>query len=101
MSTFKQDLTTDLDDVFLDNEEFAVDVIYNTVTFGGIFDDGFIDSADDGIAVESTAPQVQVKTSDVTAASHGDSITVDGTVYKIIGKQPDGTGMSLILLSID
>jgi hypothetical protein len=99
--TLKDDLLTDLDDLFLNNEEFAVDVIYAAVTFQGIFDDGFIDSADDGIAVESTAPQVQVKTTDVAAASLGDNITVDGTVYKIIGKQPDGTGMSLILLSID
>ncbi len=101
MSTFKEDLLTDLDDVFLDNEEFAVDVLYNAATFQGIFDDGFIDSADDGIAVESTAPQVQVKTSDVVGALHDETMTINSIDYKIIGIQPDGTGMTLILLSLD
>jgi hypothetical protein len=101
MSTFKEDLITDLDDVFLDNEEFAVDVIYNSVTFQGIFDDEFIGAVDERLAVESTAPQVQVKTSDVTGALHGETITVGSVDYKIAGIQPDGTGMTIILLSID
>jgi hypothetical protein len=101
MSTFKQDIISDIDEVILDNDEFSVDVLYNSTTFQGIFDDGFIDSADDGVAVESTAPQVQVKSTDVAGALHGQTMTIESVVYKIIGVQPDGTGMTLIMLSIE
>ena len=101
MTTFKQDIISDIDDTFLDSDEFAVDVTYKAATIQGIFDDGFIDSADDDIAVESTAPQVQVNSTDVVGALHGETMTINSVVYKITGIQPDGTGMTLIMLSID
>lgn len=98
--TFKDDLTNDLD-IFLDDDEFAVDVILNSVTIQGIFDNEFISAVEDEIGVETTIPQGQFKTSDVSTAVHGDQMTINSIVYNIIGIQPDGTGMTLILLSQD
>lgn len=96
--TFKTDLTNDLT-FFLDNEEFAVDVLYNAATIQGIFDDEFTSGADDGVGVETTVAQVLVKTSDVASAAQGETMTINTVDYNIIGIQPDGTGLTLILLS--
>jgi hypothetical protein len=100
MSTFKEDLITDLE-VFLDNEEFAVDITYNAGTIQGIFDAEFSSAVEGEMGIESTVPQVMVKTSDVSSAVHGQTMTINSVVYKIIGIQPDGTGTTLILLSED
>jgi hypothetical protein len=98
--TFKDDLTNDLD-IFLDDDEFAVDVILNSVTIQGIFDNEFITALEDDIGIETTSPQAQFKTTDVSSVVHGDIMTIDSVDYNIIGIQPDGTGMTLIVLSKD
>lgn len=98
--TFKNDLTDDLN-IFLDDSEFAVDVIFNSETIQGIFDNEFIAVVKDDIGVETTTPQCQFKTSDVLSAAHGDIMTINSVDYNIIGIQPDGTDMTLILLSQD
>ena len=100
MSTFKQDLTNDLD-IFLNSDEFAVDVTYQATTIQGIFDDEFSSAVQGEMGIESTVPQVLVKTSDVPNVAHNEAMTINSVVYKIIGIQPDGTGMTLILLSED
>jgi hypothetical protein len=96
--TFKTDLTDDLT-FFLNNEEFAVDVLYNAATIQGIFDDEFTSGAADGVGIETTVAQVLVKTSDVASAAQGETMTINSVDYNIIGIQPDGTGLTLILLS--
>ena len=100
MSTFKDDLTTDLD-IFLNSNEFAVDVIYLAATIQGVFDAEFSSAVEGEMGIESTVPQVLVKTSDVSGAVHGQAMTINSVVYQIIGIQPDGTGMTSILLSED
>lgn len=99
--TFKDDLTTDLD-IFLNSNEFAVDVTFNAATIRGIFDNEFIALLErEGIGVEGAGPQCLFKTSDVSTAIHGDTMTIESIVYNIIGIQPDGTGLTRILLSED
>jgi hypothetical protein len=98
--TFKDDLTTDLD-IFLNSNEFAVDVTYQSATIKGVFDAPFESAVEGEMGIESTLPQVLVKTSDVASAVHGQTMTINSVVYQIIGIQPDGTGMTLILLSED
>jgi hypothetical protein len=99
--TFKDDMLSDLDETFFDNEEFAVDITYNAGTIQGIFDDEFASAVEGEMGIESTVPQVQVKSADVSSATHGELMTINSVVYKIIGIQPDGTGMTLLLLSKD
>ncbi len=100
MSTFKDDLTNDLD-IFFNSNEFAVDVTYLAATIQGIFDAPFKSAVAGEMGIESTLPQVLVKTSDVASAVHGQTMTINSVVYQIIGIQPDGTGMTSILLSED
>jgi hypothetical protein len=100
MSTFKEDLTNDLE-IFLNSDEFAVDVTYLGDTIQGIFDDEFSSAVQGEMGVESTVPQVLVRTSDVPNVAHSQEMTINSTVYKVIGIQPDGTGMTLLLLSKD
>ena len=98
--TFKDDLTNDLD-IFLNSDEFAVDITYNAGTIQGIFDDEFSSAVQGEMGIESTVPQVLVKSSDVVGIAHADLMTINTIVYKIIGIQPDGTGMTMLLLSKD
>ncbi len=88
-------------DVFFNSSEFAVDVTYLAATIQGIFDAPFKSAVEGEMGIESTLPQVLVKTSDVPSAVHGQTMTIDSIVYQIIGIQPDGTGMTQILLSED
>lgn len=98
--TFKNDLLNDLD-IFLNSDEFAVDVTYLVSTIQGIFDDEFSSAVQGEMGIESTVPQVLVKTSDVQNIAHNEELTINSVVYKVIGIQPDGTGVTLILLSED
>ncbi len=98
--TFKDDLTNDLD-IFLNSDEFAVDVTYLAATIQGIFDAEFSSAVQSELGIESTAPQVTVKTADVPNVAHGQTMEINSVVYQIIGIQPDSTGMTLILLSED
>lgn len=94
----KDDILTDLT-TFLNSDEFAIDIIYNSTTIQGIFDNAFVEDQQNDISVETLQPQVIVKTSDVSGVSHGQSMTINGVTYYVIGIQSDGTGLTTILLS--
>lgn len=51
--------------------------------------------------VETTVPALLMASTDVTAAgiTHGTSIVTDGTTYKVIGIEPDGTGFTALILT--
>ncbi len=98
--TLKADILTDLD-TFLDSDEYAVQITYNSGTIKGIFDNAFVEDQQDDIDVETLQPQVTVKTSDVTGLTQGDTMTINSVVYNVIGIQPDGTGLTNVLLSQD
>ena len=53
--------------------------------------------------METSRPAISVKTTDVPGIEHDDTFTraLDSVVYKVIGIQPDETGMTLIVLSQD
>lgn len=89
----------DLDDYFTD---FGVSASFShaggapsTVTV--IFDNAFQFLE----GVQSTSPTVTCKTTDVATAIQGDTLTIGGTVFNIIEVQPDGTGITTLLLSRD
>jgi hypothetical protein len=52
-----------------------------------------------GVGVESTNPSALCKTSDVSATKHGDTLAISGKTYYIIGVQPDGAGITRLILS--
>ena len=98
--TLKDDITTDLD-TFLNSDEFGVNITYDAGTIKGVFDNEFIESNQDEISVEDFQPQVIVKSSDIPGLSHGDTMTIESVDYNVIGIQPDGTGLTLVILSKD
>lgn len=101
--TLADQLLTDIDNVFnnTDRAEFAVMVIYNAVTFGGIYDNPFAITDLGVVDVENTEPQVRVAAANVVGIAHNDAITVNSISYKVLTAQPDGTGWVLVMLSLD
>lgn len=87
--------TEDLD-VFLDEDGFAVSAVLGAATVSVIFDRAWVDNQ----GISSTQPVCQGKTSDLGAATQGTVITIGGTAYSVIDNQPDGTGMTTLVLQL-
>lgn len=89
---------------FFDADDLAVAATYTpkgyphpsskSRTVNGIFDHEFVAVAD----IESETPVFWCVADDVTDATHGASIRVSGADYTIRGSQPDGTGMTRLVL---
>jgi len=69
-------------------------------TFVAIFDNDFLAVDLDESEVESTEPTLLARTTDVSGLAHGDSLTISAVSYTVRGIQPDGTGMTQIMLSV-
>ena len=69
-------------------------------TFVAIFDNDFLAVDLDESEVESTEPTLLARTADVSGLAHGDLLTISSTNYTVRGIQPDGTGMTQIMLSV-
>ena len=86
----------------LDTDEFAVAATYNGgAIVNGIFDNeyaGVLDGA--GAPVESTRPVFYCRTADVASAVHGDTLVISGTTYNVVGVEPDGAGMTTLILEV-
>lgn len=54
-----------------------------------------------GVVVESVHPTVLALTSDVPNAAHGESVVIGPEVYYIVGVQPDGQGMTQLILEVN
>ena len=54
-----------------------------------------------GVLVESVHPTILALTSDVPNAAHGESLVIGPEVYYIVGVQPDGQGMTQLILEIN
>jgi len=71
-----------------------------TSTVKGIFLDPFQVAELLGIALEDAKPQFTCATDDISSAEQGDSLIIMGTTYYIIENEPEGTGMSTLMLSL-
>jgi len=69
-------------------------------TFVAIFDNDFLAVDVDESEVESSEPTLLARTADVSSLTHGDTLTISAVSYTVRGIQPDGTGMTQIMLSI-
>lgn len=65
-----------------------------------IFDAAYISAM--GGVVDATQPMCLLKTSDVAAQSmvFGTAVTIGGTAYTVRSTQPDGTGLSALMLEV-
>lgn len=87
-------ITDDLDIFF---EDFAIVAAFQLKTFKVIFENDFRIAYE---GVETSTPAASCKSSDIEdlGLKHGNELTINGGIYKITGIQPDGTGITLLLL---
>lgn len=102
--TLQEIMSSDIEDILF--TDFALDAAFSHAggqasTIKVIFDNDFKAVNIDTGMVESAGPMATCKTSDVLTAAHGDTLTINSVVYKIIGIEPDGTGMTTLILSKD
>ena len=71
----------------------------NGVDVAGIFDNAY-HAGDIGIGMASTQPAFTTLTTNVTGEAVGQLLVIHGTSYYVAAHEPDGTGMSLLLLEV-
>lgn len=62
-----------------------------------IFDGAYVTS-DVGMGMANARPAITLATSDVPATPNGKPVIVNGVTYAIAAHEPDGTGVSVLLL---
>jgi hypothetical protein len=87
-------MTEDLAPFFAD---FAVDATVNGQAVRGIFDNGFA-LGSVGIGMAGTQPTLRLRTADVTADPVGQAVSVNAVAYTVAAHEPDGTGVSVLML---
>jgi hypothetical protein len=100
------DFASDLDAIF-DTDEHAQTATYIRQGYPSIQIPVILDSEysvtqgvdEPGMGLPS--PQVLCKTADVANAFRGDTFVVGGTTYYVQEVQPDGTGVTTLILSRD
>lgn len=95
--------TEDLD-AFLDTGMFATAATVGAATVNVIFDREYVQAMGGyGGGVDSTQPTCLMKTSDVTARNiqFNTGIIISGTTYYVQSLQPDGTGLTRLVLTLE
>lgn len=98
--TLKSDITSDLP-TFLNSNDFAETITYNSTSIVGIFDDAYKGINIATGEIESTDPQVIVKASDIAGIEHGATLIINSITYYVTGIHTDGTGLTALMLSKD
>ena len=79
-------------------KDFGLDATIGSATVRGMFDDAY-NAASNGF-IESTAPQFMAATADVSTVVQGQAITVNSKNYLVTTVQPDGTGVTTLILEL-
>ena len=53
------------------------------------------------VVVESSNPKATALTSDVPTADHAATLVIDSVIYNVVGVQPDGQGMTELILEVN
>lgn len=69
-----------------------------TVEIKGIFDNEFFELVGEDTRIKSSQPMLICKTSDVSDAERNSVVEIGTDKYKVVGVEPDGTGITLLLL---
>lgn len=92
-------MTEDLS-VFFDATEFADAVTLGGVAVSAIFDNGYSLGSVGLQGMASTQPSLTLPTASVPANPVGLPVEVGGLSYLVAGHEPDGTGISRLLLEL-
>lgn len=91
--------------IFFSPNDFGVAVSYtrsggSTTTINGIFDNEYLgQEAGAGVVFAVTQPRLMVREADLPAgADEGDTIVISGVTYTLRVIEPDGTGVTSLVL---
>lgn len=93
--------------VFFEADDFAVTASYtpaggSATNVNGIFDNDFFEAEAAGtVGIAYQQPRFMCATSDVANAADGDAIVINSVNYTIRVVQPDGTGVTTLVLEED
>lgn len=74
--------------------DFAVPATVRGRTVPVIFDEQYIDAG----GVESSQPAATCESASVADVEQDDELQVDGRAFRVVGVQPDGTGVTVLRL---
>lgn len=97
MSVFQDMISSDLDAVFLNTDEFAQEITYNDVTIKAIVHYGPRKAAGKDTAISCDVWLEGVKRSDVATPGYRDTVVIGSDTYKVMiddSTQPEGDGYS-------
>lgn len=83
---------------FMNTAEFATSVTLNGVTVPAIFDAAYALGSVGAYGMASTQPSLMLATADVPADPVGKTAVVGTVSYLVVAHEPDGTGVSRLLL---
>lgn len=90
---FTEDLSA-----FMNVAEFATTVTLNGVPVSAIFDAAYALGSVGEYGMASSQPMLTLATADVPAAPVGQAVVANGVNYLVAAHEPDGTGLSRLLL---
>ena len=85
---------------FFNTQHFAQAAVLGGVTVQGIFDDAAALGGVGDLGMATTQPTLLVPTSAVPASVRGMELEVAGQHFTVEDDQPDGTGMTLLILEV-
>ena len=86
--------TENLDLFFTD---FGVAATLDGAAVRGVFDRDYAQAFD---GISTSAPQFVCKTTSAAAATQASLLVLDGTTYRVRSVQPNGTGITRLLLEV-
>lgn len=90
---FAEDLSA-----FMNVAEFSITVTLNGHTVAAIFDNGSATGSVGAFGMSSTQPQLTIATTDVPVNPVGQAAVANGVNYLVAAHEPDGTGISRLIL---
>ena len=92
-------MTEDLS-AFMNAAEFATPITLNSVALAAIFDSANALGSVGPYGMASTQPTLTLPTAQVPANPVGLAVVVNSVGYLVAGHEPDGTGISRLLLEL-
>ena len=79
-------------------ESASVSINGSASTIKVIINKEYFAIAGESVDIDGTQPVATCRSSDVTGIDTTDTITIDSVTYNIVNIQPDGTGMTMLIL---
>ena len=91
------DFAADLDEMMAE-DEFSVAAKIGGVSCFVIYDRPYLSQDAGEMSIQGATPVAYVRDADVGAVAVDDSVTIDGSTFTVRGIEPDGTGVTILVL---